>query len=219
MIKVSIVEDVSGIAEGLRFLINASAGYQCISTFPNAEEALSHLPRNWPDVIVMGIGLPKMSGIECAARIKALRPSVNIIIFTVNDDTQSICQSLQAGASGYLVKDTPPAKIIEAIDDAHRGGSPMSSHIARKVVQFLQNQPMNDFLEEAAAELSGREIEVVNGLAKGWRYKEIASSLSISVHTVRSHIRRIYEKLHVNSRTEATLKLSKNLSMDSAHHW
>jgi DNA-binding NarL/FixJ family response regulator len=202
-IKVAIVEDDTGVRESLAALIRGTSGFQCTGTYPNAELALKQIPDNWPDVILMDINLPKKSGIECVASVKALKPKVQIIIFTVHEDSNEIFNSLMAGASGYLIKDTPPAQILESIADVHRGGSPMSSHIARKLVDYFQRKGQ---ATEVVESLSAREIEVLTHLAKGYRYKEIAEELSISVLTVRSHLQRIYEKLHVRSRTEAVVK-------------
>jgi DNA-binding NarL/FixJ family response regulator len=206
-ITVSLVEDDAGIRESLSVLINGTAGYRCLATYPTAEAALEQLPRHWPDVLIMDINLPKLSGVECVARLKAQHPELDILMFTVDDDSDSIFRALQEGASGYLVKGTPPAEILSAIAEVHRGGSPMSTHIARTVVRFFQ-QPRPQQATEATSSLSEREREIVNCLAKGYRYKEIADVLTISQNTVRSHIRRIYEKLHVTSRTEAAMKLA-----------
>jgi DNA-binding NarL/FixJ family response regulator len=151
----------------------------------------------------MDINLPGDSGITCVTKLKALKPKVQVIIFTVHADTNEIFKSLMAGASGYLVKQTPPAQILEAIADVHRGGSPMSSQIARKVVDYFQSKGRTS---EDVETLSNRELQVLTQLAKGHRYKEIADDLSISVLTVRSHLQRIYEKLQVRSRTEAVVK-------------
>ena len=202
-IKVAIVEDDTGVRQSLEALISGTPGFQCTGSYANAEAALRRTPRDWPDVILMDINLPGDSGITCTAKIKAVRPKVQVIIFTVHADTNEIFKSLMAGASGYLIKDTPPAQILEAIADVHGGGSPMSSQIARKVVDYFQSKGRTS---EDVETLSNRELEVLTQLAKGHRYKEIAADLSISVLTVRSHLQRIYEKLHVRSRTEAVVK-------------
>jgi DNA-binding NarL/FixJ family response regulator len=200
-IRVSIVEDDAGIRESLAILINGSVGFRCISTFANAETAMKLLPVDWPDVVLMDINLPNMSGIECLSKLKALRPALQIIMLTVYADNDKIFDSLKAGASGYLLKQTPPVEILAAIVDVHRGGSPISSSIARKLVQHFQQQRSS-----TAEALSGREIEILEVIAKGHHNKEVAELLGISVETVRSHLRHIYEKLHVSSRTEAVLK-------------
>ena len=202
-IKVSIVEDDAGVRESMSVLINGTGGFRCISAFPNAEMALKNLPLNWPDVVLMDINLPEISGIECVSRLKAMRPALQIIMLTVYMENEKIFKSLVAGASGYLIKQTPPAQILEAIAEVHRGGSPMSGNIARKVVQYVQQQGTPS--SETAA-LSKREQEILSQLAKGYQYKEIADALGISALTVRNHLRNIYEKLHVRSRTEAVIK-------------
>ena len=203
LVRVSIVEDDSGIRESLAILINGAPGLRCVSTFPSAELALKQLPQDWVDVVLMDINLPRMSGIECTLKLKQLNPKLQIIMLTVYEDTEQIFRSLQAGASGYLIKETSPSDILDAIKDVSQGGSPMSSHIARKVVQYFQRERPSQHETE---NLSARETEILGCLAKGYRYKEIADQLGISVLTVRSHLRRIYEKLHVRSRTEAVVK-------------
>lgn len=203
MIKVSIVEDDARFRESLAIVINGADGFSCVSSFPNAEAAIKQLPYNWPDIVLMDINLPEMSGIDCAAKLKALRPTLQIIMITVYMENEKIFKSLVAGASGYLLKKTPPAEILEAIHDVHQGGSPMSSHIARKVVQYVQQMGA---ASSQTAELSPREREILELLAEGCQYKEIAEKLSLSVMTVRNHLHRIYEKLHVRSRTEAVVK-------------
>ena len=202
-INVAIVEDDTGLRESLTILINGTSGFRCSGAYSSAEVALKQVCGNWPNVVLMDINLPKMSGIECVAKLKTLKTDLQILMLPVYEDTNQIFESLMAGASGYLLKETPPAQILEAILDVHRGGSPMSSHIARKVVLYFQKRGQ---IPEVADNLSDRENEVLTYLAKGYRYKEIADILSISVLTVRSHLRRIYEKLHVRSRTEAVVK-------------
>lgn len=203
VIKVSIVEDDAGVRESMSVLMNGTTGFRCISTFPNAEVALKNLPCDWPDVVLMDINLPEISGIECVSRLKAMRPGLQVMMLTVYMDNDKIMKSLMAGASGYLIKQTPPAQILDAVAEVHRGGSPMSSNIARKVVQYIQNQGS---AAEETSNLSKREYEILTHLAKGYQYKEIADMLSISVLTVRNHLRNIYEKLQVRSRTEAVVK-------------
>jgi DNA-binding NarL/FixJ family response regulator len=202
-ITVAIVEDDNGVRESLAALIKGTPGFQCLNKFPNAELALKELPRNWPDVVIMDINLPRQSGIECVAKLKALKPKLQILIFTVFEDSNEVFKALMAGASGYLMKDTPPAEILDAINEVHRGGSPMSGLIARKVVDYFQSKGKTS---EDVGSLSARELEVLTYLAKGFRYKEIGDVLSISSLTVRSHLQKIYEKLHVRSRTEAVVK-------------
>ena len=191
--------------ESLTALISGSDGFRCVGSFPHAEAALAKMPMDWPDVVLMDINLPNMSGIDCVSKLKALRPTLQIIMVTVYLENEKIFQSLVAGASGYLIKQTPPAEILEAIADVHRGGSPMSSNIARKLVQYVA-QVAQVAKPAEKMELSPREYEILCLLAKGYQYKEIAESLTISVETVRTHLRNIYEKLHVRSRTEAVVK-------------
>lgn len=205
-IKVSIVEDDSGIREGLEILINGSEGYQCLRTYKNAEAAFSNIPHEKPDVILMDINLPGATGIECVRKLKEIIPDINIIMLTMYDDSKRIFDSLAAGASGYLLKRTPPLKLLEAINEVNNGGSPMSSQIARMVVESFKG---TGFSQEEKAKLTNREEEILALLAKGFMYKEIGEKLFISTETVRSHLRNIYEKLHVRSRTEAVVKYLK----------
>ncbi len=201
LVKVAIVEDDAKVRESLSFLINGTSGFSCIGAYSNAEVAIKELPRNWPDVLLMDINLPKMSGIECTTKLKALQPGLQIIMLTSYDDNEWIFNSLKAGASGYLSKQSQPAELLEAIRDVRSGGSPMSSFIARKVVQYFQ-KPAQDGMEN----LTHREFEILDLLSKGYQHKEIADKLSISPGTTRNHLQNIYNKLHVRSRTEAVLK-------------
>lgn len=202
-IEVAVVEDSDEVRDGLAVLINGSPGFRCSASYRTAEEALEDLADNPPDVVLMDIGLPGMSGIECARQLKLRQPSVQIMMQTVYEDDDRIYASLTAGATGYVLKNLPPAKLLEAIVDLHHGGSPMSGSIARKVVEtFRSPSPQKSETED----LSKREHEILALLAKGYRYKEIADQLFISIETVRTHLRHIYEKLHVRSRTEAVLK-------------
>jgi DNA-binding NarL/FixJ family response regulator len=203
MINVAIVEDEDNVRKGLAALINGSEGFRCVLTYSSAEKALPELLKNSPNVVLMDLNLPGMSGIECIRRLKARQPALPIMVLTVYEDDDKIFESLRAGASGYLLKKTPPAKLLEAILDLQNGGSPMSSSIARKVVQTLQAMGPSS---KEAENLSKREHEILAYLAKGYRYKEIADALFISIETVRTHLHNIYEKLHVRSRSEAVLK-------------
>jgi len=200
--KVAIVEDDSGVRESLAVLINGASGFHCIGTYANAEAAIKQVPDNWPDIILMDINLPQMSGIDCVARLKALRPELHVLMLTVHVDSELIFKSLKAGASGYLIKQSSPAELLEAMSDVLMGGAPMTNTIARKVVLFFQQKPAAD---ETSC-LTKRELEILTQLAKGYQYKEIADLLAINVLTVRTHIHHIYEKLHVRSRTEAVVK-------------
>jgi DNA-binding NarL/FixJ family response regulator len=206
-IKVAIVEDDARVRESLSVLINGANGFRCINAFPNAEAALRQISHDWPDVVVMDINLPNMSGIDCVAKLKEMHPAIQVVMLTSYEDNELIFESLMAGASGYLTKQTPAGEILDALAEVHRGGSPMSSSIARRVVQYFhEKRPREEKLRNEMADLSRRELEILTLLAKGRQYKEIAASLEISVETVRVHVRHIYEKLHVNSRTEAVLK-------------
>lgn len=202
-IRVSIVDDEIDLRENIAGFVDAAKGFRCVSVHGSAEEALTHLPQEKPDVVLMDINLGGMSGIECVLKLKPLMRETQVVMLTVFEDTEKIFSALAAGASGYLLKRMPPEKLLEAIRDVHEGGSPMSAPIARKVVQSLQaHRPGTD----ETAELSPREREVLNGLAEGQAYKQIAVKLDVSIHTVRNYIRRIYEKLHVRSSAEAVAK-------------
>jgi DNA-binding NarL/FixJ family response regulator len=200
--KIAIVEDNTGVRESLAVLINGTAGFRCSGTYANAETALEQLPQNWPDIILMDINLSQMSGIECVAKLKAIKPTVHVVMLTVHVDSEQIFKSLKAGASGYLIKQTSPVEILDALADVLRGGAPMTNTIARKVVLFFQQKTSPD----ETGSLTKRELEILTHLAKGYQYKEIAESLDINILTVRTHIHHIYEKLHVRSRTEAVVK-------------
>jgi DNA-binding NarL/FixJ family response regulator len=207
-ISVSIVEDDAGVRESLARLINSSPGFRCLSQHPSAESALDETPKARPDVVLMDINLPGLSGVECVRRLKPLLPATQIIMLTVYQNTEHIFNALAAGATGYLLKQTPPAELLAAIRDVHAGGSPMSSHIARKIVQSFQ-KPLP--APSGAETLSPRETQVLDLLAKGYLYKEIADKTGLTYATVHTHIRHIYEKLQVRSRTEAVAKhLSRN---------
>lgn len=201
-ITVSIVEDDGRVRESLAGLITRADGFQCLSHYGTGEDALQDIPGKKPQVVLMDINLPGMSGIECVKKLKVILPEVQVVMLTVYENTEQIFQALSSGAAGYLLKQTPPDELLEAVRDVHRGGSPMTSHIARKVVQSFQKSQTN----KATENLSPREQEVLDYLAKGYLYKEIADTLHISFETVHTYIRRIYEKLHVRSRTEAVAK-------------
>ena len=202
-IRISIIEDDDWIRENLATQVGSTSGFECVGRFRSAEEALGQIVRNVPDVILLDINLPKMNGIECARKLKALVPSAQILMLTVYEDSERIFKSLLAGASGYLLKRTPQAEIIAAISDVHRGNSPMTGHIARKVVQFFNQRGT---MEKEIETLSQREREVLDRLAEGISYKEIADVMTLSIDTVRMHIKGIYGKLHVHSRGEAVAK-------------
>lgn len=201
--SVVVVEDDRGLREQLVKILNSGAGIQCIGACASAEEALRLIPTKSPDVVLMDIRLPGISGIECVAQLRQQLPQLQIIMLTVYEDSESIFRALKAGAAGYLVKSSPPPKLLEAIFDVSRGGAPMSSHIARKVVQHF-HQPVP--ADGGPAELSPREREVLDLLAGGYIYKEIGDKLKISPETVRTHVKNICEKMHVRSRLEAVGK-------------
>ena len=202
-IKVAIIEDDAWIRENLGARISYTEGFVCVGTCRTGEEAIERLPAQAPDVVLMDINLPKMNGIECVRQLKVLIPSAQILMLTVYEDSDKIFNSLVAGASGYLLKRTPQAEILDAIAEVHRGNSPMTGHIARKVVQYFnQRGSIGTDMEK----LSNREREVLDHLARGVPYKEIASVLTVSIDTIRAHIKGIYGKLHVHSRGEAVAK-------------
>lgn len=202
MIKVGIVEDEKQIREGLAVLINGSEGFSCVNTFDTAEEAIEKIAALQLDVVLMDIHLPGKSGIECIAALKPNCANTQFLMCTSFEDTDSVFKALKSGATGYLTKTTQPSKILDAIVEVHKGGSPMSSNIARKIVASFQLTNTNKEIEK----LSKRETEVLELLSKGLRYKEVADKLFLSTETVRTHIRNIYDKLQVNSRTEALNK-------------
>jgi len=203
MIHVVIIEDIKEIREGLQILIDSSDGFTCRKTFANAEQAIEELPSLYPDVALMDIHLPGINGIEAVRRLKNLSPDTQFIMSTIYEDDENIFESLKAGASGYLLKKTAPSKILDAISEVHHGGSPMSSQIARRVIASFQHK---NSIDETNI-LTPREKEILKELSKGLRYKEIADEMKISIETVRSHARKIYEKLQVQSRTEALNKV------------
>ncbi len=202
-IKVSIIEDDDWIRENLAAQIGRTGKFCCAGSYQNGEDALKQLPHNPPDVVLMDINLPHMNGIECVRKLKSLLPTVQVMMLTVYEDSERIFNSLLAGASGYLLKRTPQAEILEAIEQVHQGNSPMSGHIARKVVQYFNQRGSPDSEIE---KLSKREREVLDHLAQGIPYKEIADVLGLSIDTVRMHIKGIYGKLHVHSRGEAVAR-------------
>lgn len=206
MIKVALVEDDAKLRDTLRRFLAGQGGFQCAGAYPNAESALSGIPKDPPDVVLMDINLPGMDGIECVKRLRQTLPSAKIIMLTVFEESDQVFKALAAGAFGYLVKSIRPAKILEAIREVHTGGSPMSGNIARKVVQSFQAQAAAGSETDA---LSAREFQVLQSLSKGHTYKQIAADLGISLGTVRTYIQRIYEKLHVHSHAEAVMKFAR----------
>ena len=203
-IRVIIVEDDKEMREGLELIVRTNPALECIASCSSGEEALESIPSYIPDIVLMDIHLPGISGIECVRKLKPSLSFTQFMMCTVYEDNENVFDSLCAGATGYLLKNSPPSKITEAIIDLYHGGSPMSSVIARKVIQlFRPSVEQNHEMEK----LTNREREMLDLLARGYRYKEIADRLSISFETVRTHIHNIYEKLHVQSRTEALNKV------------
>jgi len=202
-IRVAIVDDDDGIRAKLGRAVDRFGVCSCVGQFSSAEQAVAHLPAAAPEVVLMDINLPGMNGIECVRQIKPAHPEIEFVMLTVYEDTESVFNALAAGASGYLLKLATRPELLEAIQRVHAGGSPMTSHIARKVVQsFRHPAPM----ETETTQLSPREQQILEHLVKGFLYKEISDALGISYDTVHNHIRHIYEKLHVRSRTQAVTK-------------
>jgi DNA-binding NarL/FixJ family response regulator len=205
LIKVGIIEDDVEISESLKALINGSEGFSCTHTFATAGEALQKIPSLNLDVILTDIHLPDKTGIECVVELKPKCQGTQFLMCTSFEDSESVFKALKAGATGYLTKTVQPSKLLDAIVEIHKGGSPMSSNIARKIIATFHETEKNTELEK----LSQREQEIIQLLSKGLRYKEIADKLCLSTETVRTHIRNIYQKLHVNSRTDALNKIFK----------
>jgi len=204
-IAVSIIEDDVPAREILAGWIRRADGFRCVSEHDNAESAISKLPQEKPAVVLVDINLPGMSGIECVHRLKPAMPNTQFVMVTVYEDANHIFNALSVGASGYLLKQTRRSDLLDALKEVHAGGSPMSSQIARKVVQSFRRPGVEPGNSE---DLSPREREVLELLARGYLYKEIAESLSISVQTVNTYVRRTYEKLHVRSRAQAVAKFA-----------
>ena len=202
-IKVAIVEDNDQLRGTLARVIGRAPGFECIGEYPTAEAALEGLPKQPPDVVLMDINLPGINGVECVRRLKQILPAPQVVMLTVYEDTENIFNALTAGAAGYLLKRTKSAELLEAIREVHRGGSPMTTHIARKVTLSFQKAGPSP---QPTENLSEREQQVLDCLSQGLIYKEIAEKLGISYETVHTYIRRIYEKLQVRTRTEAVAK-------------
>ena len=205
-ISVSIVEDNHQLRGTLAKVIGRAPGFRFASDYGSAEEALADLPKVKPDVVLMDINLPGMNGVECVRQLKTLVPATEVMMLTVYEDTDNIFNALAAGASGYMLKRTPAKELIQAIHEVKRGGSPMTTHIARKVAQSFQKTSGQQRAANELSELSEREQQVLDLLSQGLIYKEIADKLNISYETVHTYIRRIYEKLQVRTRTEAVAK-------------
>ena len=202
-IKVAIVEDDEGIRTSLATLVRRASALRCAGDYPDAETALKEIPRRPPDVVLMDINLPGMNGVECVRQLKTALPAVQFLMLTVYEDSDSLFNSLKAGASGYLLKRTASARLLDAIRDVHAGGSPMTPQLARRVVQFFSKSANG---ASPVSRLTPGEKDFLDQLANGYAYKEIADRMKISIDTVRSYVRTVYEKLHVHSRTEAVVK-------------
>jgi DNA-binding NarL/FixJ family response regulator len=203
-IKVCIVEDLKEIREGMVSLLALDERFELLAAYPDAEIAAAELAAWQPDIVIMDINLPGMNGIDCIKKVKGECPATQFIMFTIYEDDEKVFEALTAGASGYLLKKTPLSKITESLMELYQGGSPMSTSIARKVIDRLHQANVSDQMTE----LTSRENEVLQLLAKGLLYKEIASKLSITTGTVRQHIHNIYDKLHVQNRTEAINRMT-----------
>jgi len=203
-IAISIVEDQDEMRESLVAWLANARGLRCVGAHADAQAALRNIPVEKPDVVLMDINLPGMNGIQCVAKLKERLPKTQVLMLTTYDESDLIFDSLRAGANGYLLKNMPREELVQAVEQVHAGGAPMSLQIARRVINFFhQNQPPTAELQQ----LTAREQEILRLLAKGFLYKEIADHLSISMSTVRTHVSAVYEKLHVHSRTEAAMKL------------
>jgi DNA-binding NarL/FixJ family response regulator len=205
-IAVCVVEDDPWLRRNLVRELDETPGFRCVGNYGTGEEALEKVPAARPDVVVMDINLPGLQGIECVRRLKERQPDILVLMLTVYEESDLIFSALRAGACGYLLKRSGTAELLEAIADAHQGGSPMSSSVARRVVQFFAKEGASGAQVEG---LSAREKEILQLLTQGRAYKEIADTLSVSVNTVRMFIRRIYKKMHVHSRGEATARFLK----------
>ena len=204
MIRTALVEDDRTVRQNLAALIERAPGFTCVAACASAEEAMRVLPLSRPEVVLMDIHLPGRTGIECLEWLREALPKTQVVMLTVEENSELVFESLKAGATGYLVKNLPPQEILEAVREVHSGGAPMTSHVARRVVAAFR-----ETLPAGAADLpvSPRELEILRLLARGFRTKEIADTLGIGSGTVNTHIRHIYERLHVRSRAEAVARL------------
>lgn len=205
-LRVAIVEDDNRWRTNLELLLRETEGLECAGSYASGEAAVADLPRQRCHVVLMDINLPKMSGVECTRQLRALLPDIQIVMLTVYDDSERIFQALQMGANGYLLKRASADEILQAIQDVHRGGAPMSAYIARKVVQSFQKQVSTSRPDEV---LSKRESEVLGYVSRGYSDKEVAEALGLTPATVRSYLKTVYGKLQVHSRTQAILKATK----------
>ena len=206
MITIGIVEDNRDLRSSLKRMVDAAPGYRCVCVCDSAEDALREMPVAKPQVVLMDIHLPNRSGIECTRRLRDLCPATQVLILTVYEDYDSILNALKAGASGYLLKRSLPREILQAITEVKEGGSPMSTQIARKVVASFREPAKNTQVTENS--LSEREAEVLSYMTQGHSEKEIADKMHVSVNTIKSHRKHVYQKLHVRSRSEIMLRFS-----------
>lgn len=204
MISICIVEDTIDILQGLECIIRKNPSFKLLKSFTNAEEAIKEIPTLDPDIVLTDINLPQKSGIECMREIKENCPDIQFIMFTIYEDSDQVFEALKAGASGYILKNTPPEKIVESLLELYEGGSPMSPKIARKVLNSFNVEPKKNKFNDL---LTKKEIEILEQLSKGYLYKEIAEKEHISISTVKTHLNHIYQKLQVQNRTEAINKL------------
>jgi DNA-binding NarL/FixJ family response regulator len=202
-ITVSIVEDLEEIRNGLAAIINMTEGFKVLQTFATAEDMLAELETSNPDIVIMDIQLPGMNGIECIKQVREKKPAIQFMMFTIYENSDHVFQALEAGATGYLLKNSPPSKIVESLRELHNGGSPMNAEIAKKLVTRFQKPvlPQNEY------HLTPKEQLVLELMSKGYLYKEIADELNNTVNTIKQHIRHIYEKLHVQNKAEAINKV------------
>ncbi len=210
VITIAIVDDSPDLRENIGGYLRAFPEFRCVNSYATAREAIDGIPKNPPDVVLMDINLGENAtdGIECVRALKTLMPDILVVMLTVFEDAEKIFRALAAGASGYLLKRQRPEELLDAIREVMAGGAPMSTSIARKVVRSFQT-PVAHGAGAEPSDLSHRELEVLQALSQGLAYKQIADQLDVSIHTVRNYIRRIYEKLHVRSRTEAVVKFYK----------
>jgi len=204
MIKLAIVEDNTALRQSLEQLFNRTSNMKCVASLNNLLNVVSEFQKSQPDIVLMDIGLPAINGIEGVRTVKSNFENIQVIMFTVFEDDEKIFEAIRSGASGYLLKKTPPEEILDAINELYEGGAPMSPSIARKVIQAFQVKP-SSVLEDH--QLTSREKEILYALVDGLSYKKIAEKYFVSIHTVRSHISSIYEKLHVNSKSQAVAKV------------
>lgn len=214
MIKVAIVEDDAPFRKSLRQVIESKRGFSCVAECGTGAEALERIPRDPPEIVLMDLNLPDFSGAEVTARLKAVLPDISVVVLTVYNDTEHIFKALRAGACGYLLKQATAVEILQAIAEAHRGGAPMTSGIARKVIATFQELSPVD---EATAKLSPREREILGLVADGYTSKEVADKLTITISTVCWNLDKIYKKLHVHSRVQAVNKLRQAQSRSVTH--